>query len=146
MSEHSDTPCAGMTEVCAVIPVLVMRRVSLAATVWDLFHLLPQPPSLISVLSSASQSAGRLPPVATGGSHQSPCPDSPMNNWGRPSVPAHPRTMQGRKQMEGGHDASIKTEEKLHDVLKRGKEERKDCGPRSSRAFGFILDDRIIEL
>lgn len=92
-----------------VIPTLVMSRVSFAAPVWELFHLLPPPPSLISVWSSASPSAGRLPPVATDGSHQSPRPDSPMNYWGRRSVPVHPRTVQGRKQMEGGHAASIKT-------------------------------------
>lgn len=122
MSERCATPSAGMTDVYDVIPLLVMRRISFCGNNLGVLPrplpLLPQPPALpppplISVLGSASLSAGRLPPVATDGSHQSPRPDSPMNYWGRRSVPTHPRTTQGRKQMERGYGASIKTQKKM---------------------------------
>lgn len=50
MSERCATPSAGMTDVYDVIPLLVMRRISFAETIWEFFHapsrLLPQPPAL----------------------------------------------------------------------------------------------------
>lgn len=63
-----------------------------------------------------------------------------MNYWGGPSVPVHPRTMQGRKLMEGGHAASIKTHGKLYDVLRRSKEV-KHCG----LEFGAISKTFILK-
>lgn len=132
MSERCAAASAGMTDVYDVIPLLVMRRISSAETIWEFFRLplSPLPPLrtspnhhlLISVLGSASLSAGRLPPVATDGSHQSPASRQPHELLGRRSVPAHPRTTQGRKQMEGGYGASIKTRKKMCDVLRRGEE------------------------
>lgn len=72
MSERCATPSAGMTDVYDVIPLLVMRRISFAETIWEFFHApshsSPNPPLShhhLSSLSWASTSRGdrRKPPV-----------------------------------------------------------------------------------
>lgn len=117
-----------MTDVYDVIPLPVRRRISSAETIWEFFRLplsplppprpprpspLPYPPPPHPCLGlSFPERRASIPPVATGGSHQSPASRQPHELLGRPSVPAHPRTTQGGKQMGGGYGASIKSREK----------------------------------
>lgn len=75
MSERCAAASAGLTDVHDVIPLLVMRRISFAETIWEFFHLppplplRPTPRSLTATTSfpecQASTSRGdrRKPPV-----------------------------------------------------------------------------------